>query len=203
MSIITLENDLKARGFIAQASLNAASVLQPGEVVYAGFDPTADSLHVGNLVTIMGLARMQRARMTPIALVGGATGLIGDPSGRSSDRPLLSRDNVQTNAMSIKEQLRNFIDFSGPFAGKMTNNIDWFGTMDLITYLRDIAGKLRANQLLNKDAVRTRLESEDGNSKVAAVINGVIWSQVLRLLGSWRVHSCMQLRTRCLRQPLE
>lgn len=162
MSIITLENDFKARGFIAQASLNAASVLQPGEVAYAGFDPTADSLHVGNLVTIMGLARMQRARMTPIALVGGATGLIGDPSGRSSDRPLLSRDNVQTNAMSIKEQLRNYIDFSGPFAGKMTNNIDWFGTMDLITYLRDIAGKLRANQLLNKEAVRTRLESEDG-----------------------------------------
>lgn len=162
MSIMTLEDDLNARGFIAQASAGAASVLQPGETVYGGFDPTALSLHVGNLVTITGLARMQRAGMTPIALVGGATGLIGDPSGRSTDRPLLSRDNVHANALAIKEQLRNFIDFSGQFAGKLTNNIDWYGEMSLITYLREIAGKFRANQLLNKDAIRTRLESEDG-----------------------------------------
>ena len=132
---------------------------------YIGFDPTASSLHVGSLLTIMGLARLQRCGHTPIAIVGGGTGMIGDPSGKSQERVLLSREEVDANVTGIRAQLERFLDFeavSNP--ARIVNNVEWLGSIDLLSYLRDIGKHFTVNYMLQKESVARRLESEDGIS---------------------------------------
>src|SRR5512138_106369 len=110
----TLVDELKARGFLQDATPGLAERLREAPIVgYAGFDPTADSLHVGNLVPVMGLAWLQRTGGTPIVLVGGGTGLVGDPSGKRAERPMMSADQVKANAARIEAQLRTFVSFGG------------------------------------------------------------------------------------------
>src|SRR5499427_2125174 len=132
---------------------------------YIGFDPTASSLHVGNLLTLMGLARLQRFGHTPIAIVGGGTGMIGDPSGKSQERVLLSADQLDVNVAGIRTQLERFLDFgTGVNAARIVNNADWLGTIDLVSFLRDAGKHFTVNYMLQKESVSRRLESEDGIS---------------------------------------
>jgi tyrosyl-tRNA synthetase len=127
---------------------------------YIGFDPTADSLHIGSLATIMLLVHLQRAGHKPIALIGGATGMIGDPSGKSAERVLLSEEAIRHNAEGIRKQLERFLDFSpGPAAAEVVNNLDWFGPMSAIQFLRQIGKHLTINYMMAKDSVRKRLET--------------------------------------------
>ena len=126
---------------------------------YNGFDPTGPSLHIGHLVPIFGLIRLQRCGGRPIALVGGGTGMIGDPSGRSAERNLLDRPTLQANVASIRAQLERFLDFEpGPYAARMANNADWLDGMGLIEFLRDVGKHFSIPYMLAKDSVQTRLE---------------------------------------------
>jgi tyrosyl-tRNA synthetase len=157
---------LRERGFIEQMThdqeLNA--YIQSGQVTcYIGFDPTASSLHVGSLVPIMALAQMQRHGHRPIALVGGGTGLVGDPSGKTEMRQMLSIEQVNNNADSIKKQLSRFIDFADGKA-LLSNNADWLTTLAYIPFLRDIGRHFSVNRMIKAESCRTRLESEDGLS---------------------------------------
>jgi len=132
---------------------------------YAGFDPTADSLHVGHLLPLMGLARLQRFGHTPIAIVGGGTGMIGDPSGKSQERNLLSAAQIDANVSAIRAQLERFLDFERPGnAARIVNNADWLATVDLLTFLRDAGKHFTVNYMLQKESVNRRLESEEGIS---------------------------------------
>ena len=132
---------------------------------YAGFDPTASSLHVGSLMPMIALARFQRAGHTPIALIGGGTSLIGDPSGKSTERTLLTSEQVQINSVEIRNQLSRFLDFeSGNQSAKLLNNADWLGTLDGMEFLREIGKHFTVNSMLAKESVKRRLESEDGIS---------------------------------------
>jgi tyrosyl-tRNA synthetase len=132
---------------------------------YIGFDPTSSSLQVGNLLALMGLARLQRFGHTPIALAGGGTGMIGDPSGKSQERQLLSVDEVEANVEAIKKQLAHFLDFevtSNP--AKIINNADWLTTISLMDFLRDVGKHFSVNYMIAKESVKTRLEREMGIS---------------------------------------
>jgi tyrosyl-tRNA synthetase len=132
---------------------------------YIGFDPTASSLHVGNLMTLMALARLQRFGHSPIAIVGGGTGMIGDPSGKSQERTLLSVEQIEANVASIRQQLSRFLDFDSPRnPARIVNNADWLATIDLLGFLRDTGKYFTVNYLLQKESVSRRLESEDGIS---------------------------------------
>ncbi|MCO5184108.1 MAG: tyrosine--tRNA ligase [Anaerolineae bacterium] len=133
--------------------------------VYNGFDPTADSLHVGNLVPMMQLARLQRFGHTPIALAGGGTGMIGDPSGKSAERNLLSAEQIAANVAGIQPQLAAILDFevkSNP--ARIVNNIDWLGQLKLVEFMRDIGKHFTVNYMLAKDSVKSRIERESGLS---------------------------------------
>lgn len=125
---------------------------------YCGFDPTASSLHVGNLIPVMGLVHLQRAGHRPIALVGGGTGMIGDPSGRSSERNLQDLDTIRANADAIRGQLAKFLDFEGPAGAKLVNNADWLTELSLLDFLRDTGKHFSVNYMLAKDSVKSRLE---------------------------------------------
>jgi tyrosyl-tRNA synthetase len=133
---------------------------------YIGFDPTADSLHIGSLVPILLLMHMQRAGHKPIALVGGATGMIGDPSGKSEERNLLDDATLQKNIAGVERQLRKFLDFdpARPNAAEMANNYDWFRTIGFIEFLRDVGKHITVNYMMAKDSVRKRIEGETGIS---------------------------------------
>lgn len=133
---------------------------------YIGFDPTADSLHIGSLVPILLLVHFQRAGHKPIALVGGATGMIGDPSGKSQERNLLDETTLQKNVAGIKAQLEQFMDFdpSKPNAAEMANNYDWFKQISFIDFLRDTGKHITINYMMAKDSVKKRIESEVGLS---------------------------------------
>ena len=154
------------RGMVAEKTEGAREALAAGPVTaYIGFDPTASSLHVGSLLTVMGLARLQRFGHTPIALVGGGTGMIGDPSGKSQERVLLSTGQVNQNVAGIRAQLERFLDFSpGPNAARIVNNADWLGAIDILTFLRDVGKHFSIGYMLQKESVSRRLESEDGIS---------------------------------------
>ncbi len=133
--------------------------------VYAGFDPTAESLQAGNLVAIMGLMHFQRCGHKVVALVGGATGMIGDPSGKTSERVLLDEETVRRNQAGIRENLERFLDFSHPTApARIVNNYDWFRDYSFIGFLRDVGKHFRMGSMLGKDSVRSRLDSESGMS---------------------------------------
>ena len=133
-------------------------------VAYCGFDPTASSLHLGNFIPILGLMRLQRAGHTPIALVGGATAMIGDPSGKSDERNLLDAETIRANQEAIGAQLARFLDFEGPNAARLVNNADWFDGVTFIEFLRDTGKHFRVNYMLGKESVRSRLDSEQGMS---------------------------------------
>ncbi|HEX4429813.1 MAG TPA: tyrosine--tRNA ligase [Frankiaceae bacterium] len=155
-------DELEWRGLIAQATDETAlavALAQPPMTVYAGFDPTARSLHAGNLVPLLTLRRLQQAGHRPIVIAGGATGLIGDPSGRSSERSMLTQDEVRANVERISVQLRRFLDFTpGPAQALLVNNLDWIAPMSAIDFLRDVGKHFPVNGMLEKDSVRNRLE---------------------------------------------
>jgi tyrosyl-tRNA synthetase len=155
----TLLEVLTERGLVQEATPGLAARLAQGPITgYAGFDPTADSLHVGNLVPVMALAWLQRTGGRPIALVGGATGLVGDPSGKRSERPLLDPETVAANAAAIRTQLSRFLDFDGPSPAMMANNAEWLGGVGLLDFLRDAGKHFTIGWMLQKESVRSRLE---------------------------------------------
>jgi tyrosyl-tRNA synthetase len=132
---------------------------------YVGFDPTADSLHIGSLVPILLLVHLQRAGHKPYALVGGATGMVGDPSGKSAERNLLSEDVLQKNVEGIKKQLMQFLDFQpGPTAAEMVNNYDWFKELGFLHFIREVGKHITVNYMMSKDSVKKRIEGEAGIS---------------------------------------
>ncbi len=133
---------------------------------YIGFDPTADSLHIGSLVPIILLVHLQRAGHKPIALVGGATGMVGDPSGKSEERNLLSEEVLNVNVAGVKAQLEKFLDFdkSKPNAAEMANNYDWFKEISFLDFIRDTGKHITVNYMMAKDSVKKRLEGESGMS---------------------------------------
>lgn len=132
---------------------------------YIGFDPTASSLHVGSLMQIMSLARLQRAGHRPIAVVGGGTGLIGDPSGKANERPLLTTAQVEENARAIHTQLQSFLDFDfGPSRAIFVNNGDWLNSLNFVAFLRDIGKHFSVNAMIARESVKRRLESQEGIS---------------------------------------
>jgi tyrosyl-tRNA synthetase len=155
-------DELRWRGLIAQSTDETAlaKALAGGMMtVYAGFDPTAPSLHAGHVVPLLTLRRLQQAGHRPIVIAGGATGLIGDPSGRSSERVMLTAEQVASNVEHISGQLRRFLDFdSGPNAALLLNNLDWTAPVSFIDFLRDIGKHFPVNVMLDKDSVRNRLE---------------------------------------------
>ena len=126
---------------------------------YIGFDPTADSLHIGHLAQIMTLLNFQRAGHKPYALVGGATGMVGDPSGKSAERNLLSEEILQHNVSCVKNQLERFLDFSGSNAAEMVNNYDWFKSFTFLDFIRDVGKHITVNYMMAKDSVQKRLEA--------------------------------------------
>ena len=157
---------LSKRGFISQKSdPDLDKKLQKPTAVYAGFDPTAESLHIGNLLQIMLLAQFQRHGHTPIALVGGATAMIGDPSGKNEERNLLTEEVIQKNLQGIKRQLTHFLDFDcKDNAAILVNNADWIGWFSFIEFLRDVGKHFRVGEMMGKESVRKRLQSEVGMS---------------------------------------
>ena len=160
-----LFQELRWRGMIHQTTDDArlpAWLMERPRTVYVGFDPTADSLHVGHLVALMVLRRFQKAGHRPIVLVGGATGMIGDPSGKSEERNLLSLDVLQGNVAKIEKQLRRFLDFDrATNPALLVNNYDWMGRVGYLEFLRDVGKHFPVNVMLAKDSVRARLERSD------------------------------------------
>ncbi|MEM1435983.1 MAG: tyrosine--tRNA ligase [Pseudomonadota bacterium] len=155
--------DLEARGLLTQSTDRAAlaaHLADGARTLYCGFDPSADSLHVGNLVPLLALRRFQLAGHRPILLLGGATGLIGDPSGKSEERQLNSTELVASYVDSIGAQARRFLDFEGPQAAHVVNNLDWTGGRSVIEFLRDIGKHFSVNAMIQRDSVRLRLERE-------------------------------------------
>ncbi len=165
MSSINLIKQLQERGLVAQVTDEDALAerLAQGPIsLYCGFDPTADSLHLGHLVPLLCLKRFQLAGHKPVALVGGATGLIGDPSFKATERKLNTSDTVQEWVDKIRNQVSPFLDFDcGKNSASLANNYDWFGKMDVLTFLRDIGKHFSVNQMISKEAVKQRLNRDD------------------------------------------
>ena len=164
--MVSLIDIFKERGFIEQTTHEEElrEYIQNGNVTcYIGFDPTASSLHVGSLVPIMALAHMQKHGHRPIALVGGGTGLVGDPSGKTEMRKLLTDEMVENNAIGIKKQLSRFIDFGNDKALQVNNN-DWLSELKYIPFLRDIGRHFSVNRMIKAESYKLRLDSEEGLS---------------------------------------
>lgn len=155
--------ELRWRGLVHDLTEGAeAHLAEAPRTVYVGFDPTGPSLHVGSLLPIMGLVHAQRAGHRPIALVGGGTGLIGDPSGKTTERRLLTKEQVAANAEAIYGQLEHFLDFRAKTnPARLLNNLEWLGGLGLIDFLRDVGKHFSVNQMLAKESVKRRLEGED------------------------------------------
>lgn len=164
---MNLIEELRWRGMIQDIMPGTEEQLQKEmTTAYIGFDPTADSLHIGSLVPILLLVHLQRAGHKPIALVGGATGMIGDPTGKSEERNLLDEDVLQQNVAGIKKQLEQFLNFDSslPNAAEMANNYDWFHSISFLQFIRDAGKHITVNYMMAKDSVKKRLESENGMS---------------------------------------
>ena len=160
---MTLFNELTWRGLIHQVTHpELADHLEKDPLtLYCGFDPTADSLHIGSLLPIMALAHFQRAGHKPIILVGGGTGLIGDPSGKTDERTLLTKEDVDDNVEGTRNQLAHFLDFGGKNPAIIVNNADWLCPLTLVDFLRDIGKHFTVNTMLNRESVRQRLQDRD------------------------------------------
>ena len=154
-----LLDELRWRGLLHGATPGLAARLASGRPIagYNGFDPSGPSLHVGHLVPVMGLVHLQRRGGRPIALVGGATGMIGDPSGTSAERNLLDPDTLAANLAGIRSQLERFLDFSGVTGAEMANNLDWLGEVPMLEFLRDIGKHFTIPYMLAKDSVQSRI----------------------------------------------
>lgn len=158
--------ELRWRGLVYDHTESVPEVLAKETItMYNGFDPSADSLHIGSLVPMMGMARLQRFGHTPIAIAGGGTGMIGDPGGRSTERQLLSREQIEANLDGIKPQLAQILDFevkSNP--ARIINNADWLADISMMEYLRDVGKHFTVSYMMAKDSVKSRLDREDGIS---------------------------------------
>jgi tyrosyl-tRNA synthetase len=164
---INLVEELRWRGMLQDIMPGTEEQLQKEmTTAYIGFDPTADSLHIGSLVPILLLVHLQKAGHKPIALVGGATGMIGDPSFKSEERNLLSEETLQHNLAGVRRQLEKFLDFdpSKPNAAEMANNFDWFKGISFLHFIRDVGKHISVNYMMSKDSVRRRLEGDNGIS---------------------------------------
>src|SRR5687767_17023 len=158
MTTASLLDELTWRGLLYQYTESLSESLAAGRVsAYCGFDPTAPSLHVGSLVPVMGLVHLQRAGHRPVALVGGGTGLIGDPSGKSSERPLADPETVAANSRALRGQLERFLDFSGPAAAVMRDNAEWLHELKAVEFLRDVGKHFTVNYMIAKESVRARM----------------------------------------------
>jgi tyrosyl-tRNA synthetase len=163
MSTPHILDELAWRGLIHQSTDMAElrNHLNESRTLYCGFDPSASSLHVGNLVALMTLRRFQRFGHKPLALVGGATGMIGDPSGKSEERNLLSKEQLAANVAGIKQQVGRFLDFDGANAAKLVNNHDWTAPVSFLDFLRDVGKHVTINTMMAKDSVKSRIERPD------------------------------------------
>jgi tyrosyl-tRNA synthetase len=161
-----LLEEFRWRGILQDASEGLDALLERERVTgYIGFDPSAASLHVGSLLPVMALARFQRHGHRPIAIVGGGTGMIGDPSGKSEERPLLSKEQIEENLAGLRRQLEPFLDFNGGENGALVvNNADWLGSISMMEFLRDTGKYFTVNYMLSKESVKRRLESQEGIS---------------------------------------
>ena len=157
---MSLIEELKWRGLLHDIMPGTEDLLAQERVkAYVGFDPTADSLHIGNLVPIMLLVHWQRAGHIPVALVGGATGMVGDPSGKTAERQFLDVDVLQHNLACQRAQLEKFLDFTGENAASVVNNYEWFKDFTFLDFIRDVGKHITVNYMLGKDSVKNRLES--------------------------------------------
>src|SRR2546421_4052351 len=163
---MNLYEEFQWRGMLHEATPDLQKILGEEKLTaYIGFDPSAASLHVGSLLPVMGLARLQRFGHTPIAIAGGGTGLIGDPSGKTKERQLLTPAQVEENLVGIKEQLSRFLDFGAAAnSARIINNADWLAPISMMEFLRDVGKYFTVNNLLSKEAIKRRLETEEGIS---------------------------------------
>ncbi|MBN8834667.1 MAG: tyrosine--tRNA ligase [Niastella sp. SCN 39-18] len=162
-----LIEELRWRGMLQDIIPGTAEQLNKEmTAAYIGFDPTADSLHIGGLVQILLLVHLQKAGHKPLALVGGATGMVGDPSGKSAERNLLSEDVLQKNVLGIQKQLEKFLNFDPSLANaaEIVNNFDWFKNMGFLEFIRDTGKHITVNYMMSKDSVKKRLEADNGIS---------------------------------------
>ncbi|MFK7804917.1 MAG: tyrosine--tRNA ligase [Anaerolineae bacterium] len=184
----TILDELKWRDSLFDFTEHVPELVKNEKIsLYNGFDPTADSLHVGNLIPMVALARFQRFGHSPIALAGGGTGMIGDPSGRSSERNLLSRDQLQHNLDKIRTQLAMLLDFdvkSNP--AKLVNNGDWLEKLNLIDFLRDIGKQFSVNAMLQKDSVKGRMDGGISYTEFSYML-----LQSYDFLHLYREHNCV------------
>jgi len=159
-------DELKWRGLVYDHTEGAPEILSNQKItIYNGFDPTADSLHIGNLVVLIQLARMQQYGHTPIAIAGGGTGMVGDPSGKSSERNLLSQEQIEANLVGIQKEMAMILDFeakSNP--ARIINNADWLNSIELMAFLRDVGKHFTVNYMMAKDSVKSRVDRESGIS---------------------------------------
>jgi len=164
---MTLIQELRWRGMIQDIMPGTEELFEKEQVAgYIGFDPTSDSLHIGSLVPILLLVHLQRAGHKPVALVGGATGMVGDPSGKSEERNLLSEETLQFNLAGVQKQLAHFLNFdpSLPNAAEMVNNYDWFKNFNFLDFIRDVGKHITVNYMMAKDSVKKRIEGDTGMS---------------------------------------
>ena len=164
---MTLIQELRWRGMIQDIMPGTEELFEKETVSgYIGFDPTSDSLHIGSLVPILLLMHLQRAGHKPYALVGGATGMVGDPSGKSEERNLLSEETLQFNLAGVKKQLAHFLNFdpSMPNAAEMVNNYDWFKDFSFLDFIREVGKHITVNYMMAKDSVKKRIEGDTGMS---------------------------------------
>jgi len=182
--------ELRWRGMLHDIMPGTEELLNNGMVSgYIGFDPTADSLHVGSLAQIMTMIHFQRAGHKPFALVGGATGMVGDPSGKSQERNLLSEDVLQKNLAGIKGQLEKFLDFDcGANSAQMVNNYDWFKDFTFLDFIREVGKHITVNYMMAKDSVKKRLEGETGMSFTEFTYQLVQGYDFYYL---WKNHNCV------------
>ncbi len=159
----SLLEELRWRGFLDAVTADDLDdyLNEARRTIYVGFDPTADSLHLGSLIPVMGLAHVQRNGHRPLVLVGGGTGLIGDPSGKASERTLLTKELTEQNAAAIRTQLSRFFDLSSDEKALMLNNVEWLAKLNLVDFLRDVGKHFSVNEMIKRDSVRMRLEERE------------------------------------------
>jgi tyrosyl-tRNA synthetase len=184
-----LLSELEWRDLVSERTEGLRDAFAAGRVSgYIGFDPTADSLHVGSLLTVMGLARLQRFGHSPIAIVGGGTGMIGDPSGKSQERLLLAPEQIDANVAGTRAQLERLLDVACPGnPARILNNADWLSAFDLLGFLRDTGKYFTVNYMLQKESVNRRLESEEGISYTEF---SYLLLQAREYLGLFARHGC-------------